>query len=88
MRLRQDIRVTDMSSIEFQTIAHDGVVEIPPEHQRALNGRKVRVVLVDVVQDERGDGETLFARLRRLHVDGPQDLSANHDHYAAGQPDD
>ena len=35
-----------MNAIEFQTVAHDGVLDIPPEHRRLLDGKAVRVVLV------------------------------------------
>lgn len=31
--------------------------------------------------------DTLFARLRRVRVQCPKDLSANHDAYAVGDPD-
>ena len=75
-----------MNAIEFQAVAHDGVVDIPPEHRRLLDGKTVQVVFVDA---QEGDGgcETLFARLRRVRIQGPTDLSINHDAYVAGERD-
>lgn len=75
-----------MNAIEFQAVAHDGVLDIPDEHRRLLDGKTVRVVLVET--DAQGGGnQTLFARLRRVCVQGPTDLSANHDAYIVGRPD-
>ena len=76
-----------MNAIEFQTVAHDGVLDIPPEHRRLLDGKKVRVVLVDAEAQGTGGNETLFARLRRVRIQGPTDLSANHDAYIVGERD-
>jgi hypothetical protein len=70
-----------MNAIEFQAVAHDGVLDIPPEHRSRLNGKTVRVVLVDAEVTGARDAETLFMRLRRVRVQGPADLSANHDAY-------
>ena len=71
-----------MNAIEFQAIAHDGVLDIPPEHRHLLDGKAVRVVLVDAqVGSAGGGGESLFARLRRVRIQGPTDLSTNHDAY-------
>ncbi len=76
-----------MNAIEFQTIAHDGVLEIPMQYRRALDGKSVRVLLVDS-QSEAGEGsKSLFARLRRVRVQGPSDLSVNHESYVNGDPD-
>jgi hypothetical protein len=74
-----------MNAIEFQAVAHDGVLDIPPEHRRLLDGKTVRVVLVDA--EGSGDHQTLFTRLRRVRVQGPIDLSANHDAYIVGKGD-
>ena len=76
-----------MNAIEFQTVAHDGVLDIPPEHRRLLDGKTVRVVLVDAEAQGTGGNETLFTRLRRVRVQGPTDLSANHDGYIVGERD-
>jgi hypothetical protein len=79
--------ITGMNAIEFQAVAHDGVLDIPPEHRQRLDGKTVRVVLVDA-EPQRSDGnETLFARLRRVRIQGPTDLSANHDAYVVGDRD-
>jgi hypothetical protein len=79
-----------MSSIEFQTVVHDGTLDIPPEHRRRLDGETVHVVLVAAKAAGTGadKNETLFARLRRVRVLGPADLSTHHDAYAVGAPDD
>ena len=74
-----------MNAIEFQAVAHDGVLDIPPEHRRLLDRKTVRVVLVDA--EGSGDHQTLFTRLRRVRVQGPIDLSANHDAYIVGKGD-
>jgi hypothetical protein len=74
-----------MTAIEFQAVAHDGVVDIPPEHHRLLDGR--RVVLVDAEPLAADDNDTLFARLRRVKTRGPTDLSTNHDAYVVRDPD-
>ena len=76
-----------MNAIEFQTVAHDGVLDIPPEHRRSLDGKTVHVVLVDTETQEASGRETLFERLRRVRVNGPADLSANHDDYIVGKRD-
>ncbi|WP_295428929.1 hypothetical protein [uncultured Thiodictyon sp.] len=57
-----------MHAIEFQTTVHDGILQIPLEHQRQLNGRDVRVVVVDTKSEGTGEVETLFARLRRVRI--------------------
>jgi len=77
-----------MNAIEFQTVAHDGVLDIPPEHRRLLDGKTVRVVLVDAQAAGADGNETLFARLRRVRIQGPTDLSTNHDAYIVGERDD
>lgn len=77
-----------MNAIEFQTVAHDGVLDIPPEHRRLLDGKTVRVVLVDAQAADADGNETLFARLRRVRIQGPTDLSTNHDAYIVGERDD
>jgi hypothetical protein len=76
-----------MHAIEFQTIVHDGVLQIPIEHRRELDGRDVRVVVVDTRTEDPGETEPLLARLRRVRVAGPADLSADHDAYAIGTRD-
>jgi hypothetical protein len=76
-----------MNAIEFQAVAHDGVLDIPPEHRRRLDGKTVRVVLVDAESQDAGGNETLFARLRRVRIQGPTDLSTNHDAYIVGERD-
>ena len=76
-----------MNAIEFQAVAHDGVLEIPPEHRRVLDGKKVRVVLVDAEPLAADAEETIFARLRRVKTKGPSDLSTNHDAYVIGERD-
>jgi hypothetical protein len=76
-----------MNAIEFQAVAHDGVLDIPPEHRRVLDGKKVRVVLVDAEPQNTDGNETIFARLRRVKTQGPADLSTNHDAYVVGERD-
>jgi hypothetical protein len=76
-----------MNAIEFQAVAHDGVLDIPPEHRRVLDGKKVRVVLVDAEPQNTDGNETIFARLRRVKTQGPVDLSTNHDAYVVGERD-
>lgn len=76
-----------MNAIEFQAVAHDGVLDIPPEHRRLLDGKTVRVVLVDAETQGSDSNETLFSRLRRVRIQGPTDLSANHDVYVIGERD-
>jgi hypothetical protein len=76
-----------MNAIEFQTTVHDGILRIPLEHQRQLDGRAVRVVVVDTQTEDAGGAETLFARLRRVRIAGPTDLSTDHDAYVIGNHD-
>ena len=76
-----------MNAIEFQAVAHDGVLDIPPEHRRLLDGKKVRVVLVAAEPQATDGNETIFGRLRRVKTQGPTDLSTNHDAYVVGEPD-
>lgn len=76
-----------MNEIEFQAVAHDGVLDIPPEHRRVLDGKKVRVVLVDVEPQDTDGKDTIFARLRKVKTQGPADLSTNHDAYVVGARD-
>ena len=76
-----------MNAIEFQAVAHDGVLDIPPEHRRVLDGKKLRVVLVDAESQAADAEETIFARLRRVKTKGPSDLSTNHDAYVIGERD-
>mgnify|MGYP001122914837 CR=1 FL=1 len=76
-----------MNAIEFQAVAHDGVLDIPPEHRRVLDGKKVRVVLVDAEPQDADGKETIFSRLRRVKTQGPTDLSTNHDAYVVGERD-
>jgi hypothetical protein len=76
-----------MNAIEFQAVAHDGVVDLPPEHHRLLDGRRVRVVLVDAEPLAADDNDTLFARLRRVKTRGPTDLATNHGAYVVRDPD-
>ncbi|WP_295392916.1 hypothetical protein [uncultured Thiodictyon sp.] len=68
-----------MHAIEFQTTVHDGILHITAEHQRQLDGRAVRVVVVDTQAEDAGQTETLFARLRRVRIAGPADLSTEHE---------
>jgi hypothetical protein len=77
-----------MNAIEFQTVAHDGVLDIPPEYRRLLDGKTVRVVLVDAQAAGADGNEPLFARLRRVRIQGPTDLSANHGAYVVGERDE
>jgi hypothetical protein len=77
-----------MNAIEFQAVAHDGVLDIPPEHRRRLDGKTLRVVLVDAETQGSDRDESLFARLRRVRIQGPTDLSTNHDAYIVGERDD
>jgi hypothetical protein len=74
-----------MNAIEFQAVAHDGVLGFPPEHRRLLDGKAVRVVLVDAQVGSVGGGESLFARLRRVRIQVSTDLSTNHDAYVVGE---
>jgi hypothetical protein len=76
-----------MNAIEFQAVAHDGVVDIPPEHRHVLDGKKVRVILVDAEQQNSDANETIFSRLRKVKTQGPADLSTNHDAYVVGERD-
>ncbi len=76
-----------ISEIEFQAVAHDGVLDIPPEHRRVLDGKKVRVVLVDAEPQNSDANETIFSRLRKVKTQGPADLSTNHDAYVVGERD-
>ena len=76
-----------MNAIEFQAVAHDGVLDIPPEHRRILDGKKVRVVLVDAEPQDKDGKETIFSRLRKVKTQGPADLSTNHDAYVVGERD-
>lgn len=76
-----------MNAIEFQAIAHDGILDIPAEHRHLLNGKTVRVVLVDAEPETTDGQETIFARLRRLKTQGPKDLSTHHDAYVLGERD-
>ena len=76
-----------MHAIEFQTTVHDGILQIPLEHQRQLNGRDVRVVVVATQAKDAGETETLFARLRRVRIAGPADLSTDHDSHVIGNQD-
>jgi hypothetical protein len=76
-----------MNAIEFQAVAHEGVLDVPPEHRRRLDGRTVRVVLMDAETQGTDGNETLFARARRAHIQGPTDLSTNHDAYILGERD-
>lgn len=39
-----------MQAIEFVSKAHDGVVDLPREHQ-AWNGKQVRVILLEAVTE-------------------------------------
>ena len=39
-----------MQAIEFVSKAHDGVVDLPREHQ-AWNGKQVRVILLEAVNE-------------------------------------
>ena len=77
-----------MNAIEFQAVAHDGVLDIPPEHRWRLDGKTLRVVLVDCEAQDTDGNETLFARLRRVLIQGPTELSANHDAYVVGERDE
>jgi hypothetical protein len=76
-----------MHAIEFQTTVHDGILRIPPEHQRALDGRDVRVVVVDTATADAAETETLLARLRRVRIGGPANLSTDHDAWVIGDRD-
>jgi hypothetical protein len=76
-----------MHAIEFQTTVHDGVLQIPLEYRRELDGRDVRVVVVDTRTEDAGETETLLARLRRVRIAGPADLSTDHDAYVIGNRD-
>jgi hypothetical protein len=71
-----------MHAIELQTTVHDGIVQIPSEHRGALDGRDVRVVVVDALSENPQETEPLLARLRRVRIAGPADLSTDHDAYA------
>lgn len=50
-----------MNAIEFQAVAHDGVLDIPPEHRRRLDGKTLRVVLVDAEAQSAEARDSLFA---------------------------
>lgn len=47
-----------MQAIEFVSKAHDGVVDLPREHQ-GWNGKQVRVILLEVMS-ETAKRKTLF----------------------------
>lgn len=77
-----------VNAIEFQAVAHDGVLDIPPEHRRRLDGKTLRVVLVDAEAQSAEARDTLFSRLRRVRFQGPKELSANHDACIVGERDE
>jgi len=52
------------------------------------DGKTLRVVLVDTEAQDTDGSETLFARLRRVRIQGPTDLSTNHDAYVVGERDE
>lgn len=66
-----------MNAIQFRAVGHDGVRDIPPEHRHLLDGKAVWAVLVDAQVGGAGGDETLFARLRRVRIQRPTDLSKN-----------
>jgi hypothetical protein len=76
-----------MNTIEFQATAHDGVLDIPAEHRRHLDGKTVRVLLTDAEAEVADAKQTVFGRLRQVKTRGPADLSTNHDAYVVGNKD-
>lgn len=76
-----------MNMIEFQATAHDGVLDIPQEHRRLLDGKTLKVVLTGAEAEGADAKQTIFGRLRRVKTRGPADLSTNHDAYVVGNED-
>jgi len=81
------MKPTSSTEIEFQAVVHDGILDVPAEHRHVLDGRTVRVILVDVEPQATGGRNTIFARLRRVKTHGPTDLLTHHDDYVLGEPD-
>jgi hypothetical protein len=48
----------------------------------------VRVVVVDTATADAGETETLLARLRRVRIAGPANLSTDHDAWVIGDRND
>ncbi|MBT3413417.1 MAG: hypothetical protein HN424_05125 [Candidatus Jacksonbacteria bacterium] len=81
------IKVIMANTLEYQTIPHDGVIEIPQENWDYWNGKKINVVLMETERADKTPGTTLMSGLREVSISGPLDFSENHDFYLNGDKD-
>ncbi|MEZ5536248.1 MAG: hypothetical protein R3F02_11575 [Thiolinea sp.] len=76
-----------MQAIEFSTIPHSGVLQIPEAHRKEWEGLPVRVILLpDKQAPSDNKSKTLLERLRTVEkIYSHPDLAENHDAYVNGQ---
>lgn len=63
-------------------IYDDPTADLPP-----CEGRLPRILSLGLCEVDADEAETIFARLRRIGIHGPADLSTNHDTSIIGEQD-
>ncbi|WP_295429038.1 hypothetical protein [uncultured Thiodictyon sp.] len=59
----------------------------PAADLRPREGRLPRILSLGLSWVDAGEGETIFARLRRIRIQGAADLSTHHDTSTIGEQD-
>ena len=77
-----------MNAIQFDTIAHDGIVTvtIPEADRQQWDGKNVRVLVLVLALDEpqTKPKASLLTSLKQIKISGPEDFAENHDAYLNG----
>ena len=74
-----------MNAIEFDTIAHGGIVALPEAYRQQWSERNVRVIVMTM--DELPDNQrpSLLSSLKNIKIKGPEDFAENLDAYLNGE---
>ena len=75
-----------MNAIQFDTIAHDGIVTvtIPESDRLQWDGKNVRVLVLALDEPQTKPKASLLTSLKQIKLSGPEDFAENHDAYLNG----
>lgn len=74
-----------MNAIEFDAIAHGGIVTLPEAFRQQWSERRVHVILMDVDKPPEPPKASLLSSLKNIKINGPEDFSENLDAYLNGE---
>lgn len=74
-----------MNTIEFNTIAHGGVVTLPEVYRQQWSERSIRVIVMEADEPTAPPQTSLLSLLKTIKINGPEDFSENLDAYLNGE---